>query len=114
MKIYLAIPYSGIPELSFKAANKVAAKLMNEGHIVFSPISHTHPIADYIDESLRFNSEYWMKQDLAFVDWCDEVRVVVIGENGYDLIDKSKGVQFEMKHANETNKNIEFIYYEQD
>jgi nucleoside 2-deoxyribosyltransferase len=112
MKIYLAIPYSGIPELSFEVANKVAAKLMKEGHIVFSPISHTHPIAEYLDESVRFDSEYWMKQDLCFVDWCDEVRVVVIGEFGYDLIDKSKGVQFELKHAKETNKPFEFIHYE--
>ena len=45
MKIYLAIPYSGMAEESFRIANEVSAKLMNEGHIVFSPISHSHPIA---------------------------------------------------------------------
>ena len=45
MKIYLAIPYSGIEEESFAVANKITAHLMYQGHIVFSPISMNHMIA---------------------------------------------------------------------
>ena len=47
--IYLACPYShpdnNVREHRFKMANRAAAKLMGEGHIIYSPISHTHPIA---------------------------------------------------------------------
>ena len=49
MKIYLAGPYSHkdplIREQRFKMLNKYAAHLMRQGHIVYSPISMSHPIA---------------------------------------------------------------------
>jgi len=62
--IYLACPYShpdsNVREYRFKMANRAAAKLMRDGHIVYSPISHTHPIAmegdlplDWAYEDLR-------------------------------------------------------------
>ena len=43
--VYLALPFTAHPEKSFEIANKVAAKLMEQGVIVFSPISHSYPIA---------------------------------------------------------------------
>ena len=43
-KIYLAIPFSGIEEKSFKAATEIAGLLISKGYIVFSPITHSHPI----------------------------------------------------------------------
>lgn len=112
MKIYLAIPYTFNAELSYNISNEVAAKLMGDGHVVFSPISHSHAIADYMDESLRYSQEFWMAQDLPLIEWCDKVVCVVIGEFGYELIDKSIGVQSELKEANKLNKQIEFYYYE--
>ena len=43
--VYLAVPYShpdtAIRELRFYEANVAAAKLMQVGWLVFSPISHT-------------------------------------------------------------------------
>jgi nucleoside 2-deoxyribosyltransferase len=111
-KIYLACPYTFNPELSFGIANKHAAQLMNEGHIVFSPISHSHPIADALDEHLRLDHEFWMKQDIPFVDWVDEVHVVVIGEEGMDLIKRSKGVSRELEYAQIRNKSI--VYRHED
>lgn len=107
-KIYLACPYTFNPELSFGIANKHAAQLMNEGHIVFSPISHSHPVADMLDESLRLDHEFWMKQDIPFVDWCDEVHVVVMEGNGMELIRKSRGVSRELEYASARNKPIIF------
>jgi len=112
MKIYLAIPYTFNSELSYKIANEVAAKLMGEGNVVFSPISHSHVIADYMDESLRYSQEFWMAQDLPFIAWCDKIVCIVIGEFGYELIENSKGVQRELKEANQLNKELEFYYYE--
>lgn len=112
MKIYLAIPYSFNPAFAFKIANKVAAKLMSEGHTVFSPISHSHNIADYLPDRLRTDSKWWMKQDLPMIDWCDELHVVCIGEYGAELIAESKGVTEEIEYARELKKPIKVIDYE--
>lgn len=109
MRIYLAIPYSFNPKMSFDIANRVAADLMAMGHVVFSPISHSHPIADHMDEALRLDHDFWMRADLPLVEWADEVRVVVIGEYGLDLIEKSKGVKREMQYAKELGKPVKFI-----
>jgi nucleoside 2-deoxyribosyltransferase len=111
MKIYLAIPYTFNPDKSFQIANKVTASLMSAGHVVFSPISHSHPVADHLPDELRTDSHWWMTQDIPFVDWADSVHVVCIGEYGSDLIEQSKGVQMELKRARETNKPITIIEY---
>jgi nucleoside 2-deoxyribosyltransferase len=111
MKIYLAIPYSFNPAYSFRIANKMAAKLMSEGHVVFSPISHSHNIADHLPDKLRKDSKWWMKQDIPFVGWADEVHVVCIGEMGCDLIEDSAGVQEEIERAKQLNKPIKIIDY---
>ena len=113
LKIYLAIPYSYNPAQSFAIANKVAAKLMSEGHLVYSPISHSHHIADHLPGHLRTDSHWWMQHDLPMIDWADELHVVLIGEMGDLLIAESVGVTLEIKHAQQTGKNIKFIeHYE--
>lgn len=111
MKIYLAIPYTFNPELSHKIANKVAADLMEQGHVVFSPISHSHCIADHLPAIVRTDADWWMTQDLPFVEWADEMHVVRIGEFGHELIEKSKGVKAEWAHAVKCNKPIKIIEY---
>lgn len=113
MKIYLALPYTFNPSFSHKIANKVAAKLMSEGHVVFSPISHSHHIADHLPDLVRTDSDWWMKMDLPFVDWCEEIHFVSIGELGVELISKSRGCQAEMDEALKLNKPIKFISYDQ-
>jgi nucleoside 2-deoxyribosyltransferase len=110
-RIYLAIPYSFNPSLSFKIANKVSAELMASGNVVFSPISHSHRIADYLPVELRTDSQWWMQQDLPLVAWADELKVVCIGEMGIELIEQSKGVQQEIKKAKELNKQITIYEY---
>lgn len=113
MKIYVAIPYSFNPTRSFEIANKIAAELMAKGNVVFSPVSHSHPIADYLPAELRTDSLWWMAQDLPLVDWCDKMIVVCIGENGHQLIEQSKGVTHEWAHAVKMQKPIEiFEYYD--
>jgi nucleoside 2-deoxyribosyltransferase len=111
MKIYLAIPYTFNPERSFEIANKICADLMSKGHVVFSPISHSHPVADYLPNELRTDSDWWMSQDLPFVDWCDELHMVNIGEEGHSLIERSKGVQMEFQHATNIGKPVKIIDY---
>lgn len=114
MKIYLAIPYSFNPALSFKIANIITAKLMSEGHVVFSPISHSHPVADYLPDNLRTDSNWWMNMDLPFVEWADELHVVCIGDTGHFLIEESKGVQMEIAHAKFHSKDIKIYEYYHD
>jgi hypothetical protein len=102
LKIYLAIPYTGMEQLSFETANRIAGRLMQEGHIVFSPISHSHPIAQACD--LPKHWDYWRDADTAFLSWCDEVRVVAI--EGWS---QSKGVKAELEIAVCLGKPIGFI-----
>ena len=51
-KIYLACPYTHPDEVTrntrVELASIIAAKLMCEGHVVFSPITHGHYVADHL------------------------------------------------------------------
>lgn len=104
-KIYLAAPYSH-PEkvgrlIRFYRINAKAAELMKSGNIVFSPISHSHPIADQCD--LPLHAEFWQEMNESFIDWAD---IVVV----YRLIgwQCSNGVQAEIEYANKTGKPVEY------
>lgn len=112
MITYLCIPYSFAPELSFAIANEVAAELMLQGKVVFSPVSHSHHIADYLPKEHRTSHEFWMKQDLPVLRKCDELLVVVIGENGHQLIAESKGCHDEIGEA--MIRQIPINYYQYD
>lgn len=108
--IYLAIPYTWNPDLSFEIANKVAAKLMSEGEVVFSPISHSHSIADHLKPELRTDQDFWMHQDLPFVKMCDELKIIVFN-HCWNLINESKGVQREIQEAIENDIPITYYHY---
>lgn len=112
-KIYLACPYSvkgdydpwviaEIKEQRFRAANETAADLMAEGHIVFSPISHSHPIA--VQCGLPGDWEFWKNFDEAFIAWADEVHVLCI--EGWE---KSAGIDAELRIARDLGKTIVMI-----
>lgn len=104
-KIYLAIPYGHNPDLSFLNANKVSAEIMKNGnYIVFSPISHSHPIAR--QEGLPHDWDFWKKLDESFIEWADEIWVVYCDP---DLVEKSKGVQAEIAIAETKGKPIRYI-----
>jgi hypothetical protein len=102
---YLAIPYSHedkrIEEMRFEIANFVASTLMKTGEIIFSPISHTHPMVRY---GLPGDWEYWKSQDRSFLDVCSRFKVVCI--EGWD---KSSGVSGETKHMEERGINAEYV-----
>ncbi len=106
-KIYLATIYStdSTPALRisrYEAVNKVAAKLMGKGYLVFSPISHTHPIALVGDLSVGW--DFWKDFDYAFIDWCDEVYVFM--QKGWEY---SVGVHAEKLIALELKKPIKYL-----
>lgn len=110
--IYLAIPYSGLSELSFAIANEVTAELIMKGKVVFSPISMSHLISDYLPKEQRNSSEFWLNADLPILRRCDELLVVKIGNKGQELIDKSVGCQAEIQCAKENNIPVNYYEYE--
>lgn len=104
-KVYIAIPYTGNEEESFKLANKAAGDVISEGNIPFSPISMTHPIA--IECDIKGNWEVWEEIDYSFLDWCDEVLVI-----NYDneMTENSVGVQAEIAYAKKIGKDVKYKY----
>ena len=106
MKVYLATPYSHpsryVRIKRFEAVNKVAADLMNQDFFVFSPISHTHPIAEA--GKLPLDWKFWSDYDKSFIEWADEVRVLQLA--GWK---ESKGVISEIKIAKSLGKPISYI-----
>lgn len=58
--IYLAIPYTWNAMESFDVVNKVAGDLMKRGYIVFSPISHSHPISQHLGQNIQFDHDFWI------------------------------------------------------
>lgn len=110
-KIYLAIPYSIWDlEKSFKLANKMAAKLMKEGYIVFSPISHSHPIGKLLTDH-QLDHDFWMNQDLPWLECCDRVILAVPNiPNVEKLIANSKGISRELEKASELNIPVSYRY----
>ena len=95
--IYLASPYSdpdpAIMEARFKAACQASANLMRAGHLIFSPIAHTHPIAQF---DLPKGWDFWERYDRAILDACSELFVLTL--DGWRT---SKGVQAELQIARE-------------
>ena len=108
---YLAIPYTWNPAKSFEIANKVAAKLMQEGKVIFSPISHSHVIADHMDDSFRLSQSFWMAQDLPMLSVCGELIMIQIGEDGSDLMHNSKGCMAEIENAEKLGLKINYYEY---
>ena len=103
---YLAVPYShpdpAVRLARFEAANIAAGALMREGVLVFSPISHTHPIAEKCNLPLGF--DYWERYDRAVLSCCH--RLIVLSLDGWH---ESVGVRSELKIAMETGIEIRFM-----
>lgn len=106
LKVYLAIPYTGMEEKSFKTVNAIAAKLFRNGQIVYSPISHWHSVA--LENDLPTVWDYWERLDTEFLKWCDYILMVDVGENGKELIKNSKGCTAELKIAKDLGKEIKY------
>lgn len=104
--VYLAVPYShpdpAVRKQRFEAANRAAGKLMKEGHHVFSPISHTHPIAEACDLPLGW--DYWQAFDRAYLTHCH--KIVVLKIPGWQ---ESKRVAGELAIAKELGLIIEYM-----
>jgi hypothetical protein len=102
---YLAIPYSHdneeVREIRFEIANAVSALLMKKGEVIFSPISHTHPMVKY---GLPGDWAYWEEQDTHFLNVCGAFYAVML--KGWDV---STGVTAEISYMVE-QRGIQINY----
>ena len=106
-KIYLACPYANpdpeIRKWRTKQADIKAAVLMEQGNLVFSPLSHSVPISEHCKVH-QCDHDFWLRQDLWVLDICDEMHILCLP--GWD---ESKGIGIEIEHAK--LKGIEIIYH---
>ena len=104
--IYLACPYSHpdekIREQRFKKVTQVAAKLIDGGYIIFSPITHSHPIASL--HALPMGYEYWKRFDETMIHASGAVWVLKL--EGWQ---ESAGIKAEIELALKLHKPVVFI-----
>ncbi len=102
MKIYLAVPYMSddinIIEERVRLVNEMAGKIMELGHTVFSPISHSHPISKTMETK---DDAFWIKQDYSFIKWCDVLCIYQL--TGWE---ESKGIKKETAYAMLLDKTV--------
>ena len=104
--VYLATPYThedkAVEEWRFKMVNAKAAELMSQGLIIFSPISHTHPIA--LAGDLPVHWEFWETFDKVFLNHSYKLMVLML-----DGWKQSRGVAAEIEMATKLGLEIEYI-----
>lgn len=106
--VYLAGPYSHklnlIKQRRYNQLTEVSARLLQNGVLNFSPITHSHNQHGFLEEfSTSFDD--WRKNDLAFVSRCEEVMVLTIP--GWK---ESFGVSEEIKFAKKNDIPVTYIH----
>lgn len=103
-RVYLAIPYRGQEEKSFRVATQMAALLIRNGDAVYSPITHSHPIVT-ADPRLPGHFDFWQEMDYSYIAlWATEVMVVCLP--GWH---RSDGVQKEIRYATAMGKPVLYV-----
>lgn len=107
--VYLATPYSHpdpyIRTLRFHRVSKVAGVLMDRGVVLFSPISHTHPIAEM--HQLPKDWNYWKRYDQIMLKNCSMLVVLML--EGWEA---SIGVKGEVEIAKELGIPVIYLRFE--
>lgn len=65
-------------EERYLLARRAAAILMQRGEAVFSPIAHSHVIADELPPELRTSHAFWMAQDLPILRACKRLGILAL------------------------------------
>lgn len=106
---YLASPYthesSRVRQNRYEAVCRVAGRLMRDGHLIFSPIAHSHAIAEMCE--LPTDWHFWQEHDHAMLSACE--KLIVLQLPGWDL---SVGVRAEIKIAEELGIPVEYMKFE--
>lgn len=106
---YLASPYthesSRVRQNRYEAVCRVAGRLMRDGHLIFSPIAHSHAIAEMCE--LPGHWEFWQEHDRAMLSACE--KLIVLKLPGWDI---SVGVAAEIELALSMGLPVEFMEFE--
>ena len=108
---YLATPYSGFSkgiDVAFGEAARVAATLIKRGIRVYSPIAHTHPIAQY-GKLDPLDHAIWLPADNPFMEAA--VGLIVVKMPGWE---ESRGLRAEIKKFRANNKPVLYMEYVED
>jgi len=115
IRVYVACPYSingktsmDIRQHNFEIVTKLTAKLLKMNLVVFSPITHSHPIQT-IGKLTSNDLDFWMAEDLPFVEFCDIVLVMTLP--GWQ---ESNGVQSEISFAKTLDKKIYYATFDDE
>jgi hypothetical protein len=108
--IYLACPYThNAPEFMeerYKSATSAAARLIEKGHVVFSPITMTHPIDKILAKGkITLGSQYWVDFDELFMSACSKMIVLML-----DGWQESEGIQREIEHFITRGKEVLYLH----
>jgi len=107
--IYLACPYSHknpkVRQRRFRAVTGASLELMKRGHLVFSPITHSHPIATLKGNKFKSDFNAWKEFDFRMLSVCDSLYVLCLP--GWT---SSIGVQEEVKMAGKMGKVVELVF----
>jgi hypothetical protein len=110
--IYLAGPYSHrlarIRHRRYLQLTETSARLLQNGVINFSPITHSHNQQEFLD-TFSTGFDDWRANDLSFVSRCEEVWVLMLP--GYE---ESYGVKEELKFAKTNGLPIQYIHIRGD
>jgi len=112
-RVYLACPYwdenKGIRERRFNIASEIAADLMEQGYVVFSPITHSHTVEMHMSERHQ-DHQFWLRQDAEYLKWADILVVIddpaLEKKGGYQ---GSFGVAWEMGYMAGLQKPVYFV-----
>jgi len=99
--LYIAHPYTRNIKKNLKKVIKIANEYLDKGYVIFSPITHSHPI----DKKKYREPEFWYKQDLRLLELFDCILMCPGWEN-------SKGCMMELTKAR--TFGLKIIYYEDD
>lgn len=109
--IYVAAPYSyfdpAVRLFRFEQVTKYASLLVAQGHIIYSPITHSHPMFQ-MNPFLVGDWSFWKKFDEAYIQMCASLHVLML--SGWEL---SIGVQAEIAAFTEQQKPIEYISWKE-
>lgn len=104
--IYLASPYShasgDVRGKRHLSACLTAAKLTSEGRFVFSPVAHSHYIAE--SGTITVDDPYWYELGFAMLKRCDELWILML-----DGWKESKGIAAELAIAVERGMPVRYI-----
>lgn len=104
--IYLASPYSHPDPLErqyrYERMIEVSAQFLNQGHYVYSPIVHCHPLA--LAHAMPTDFLFWQHYNRHMIECADELWVIQL-----DGWHKSEGVAEEIIIALKLGKTLVYI-----